>query len=441
MGSGALSLIRMLQSRRALAAILVTAVTLLLVGGVLLVTTSFGCSPANQMGVKISHCITSSAVAVRTTPSPTEWPAKPGYVPPPTYNPYPNPATSYPPYSNPASNNPPYTNPASGYPPQSVITSGTSEPFYPPISGGGPPAHPLSCKLPMYAGPPGSGGFVVLPQGNFVADPRSAVSVPTAAAGSPSPAPVYGSGYGPGPGYPGQGGYGMAWDAVHQRWLPVRPEWVAPDGNHYAYPSTNSVYLVNAAANTQVELGAGHTWSVIRVLNDRVYATVPNTPGFWTLPFSGSPKQVTGQGYWQAATATAAYGMLTSAVPQGATAKLVKLDISSGLVTDWFTQEGTSTSILGFDTQGNPFVFGYYYSGGWAIWLTKGVGNAVAIATSYGPFQSQGTPVSDANGTWFPGYYSQPYDSRNGAGVVLYVAGSGMYWMASIGGQLAGGCA
>jgi hypothetical protein len=233
----------------------------------------------------------------------------------------------------------------------------------------------------------------------------------------------------------------MAWEPVHQRWLPVRTEWVAPDGNHYAYPSTNSVYLVDAAANTQVELGTGHQWSVIRVLNDRVFATIPNTAGFWVLPFSGAPKQVTAQGYWQAATPTAAYGMLTSAVPQGATTKIVKLEISSGAVSDWFSREGTNSSIYGFDAQGNPFVYGYYYSGGWTLWLTKGASNAVVIATSYGPLQVQGTAVADANGSWFPAYYSQPYNNMNSSGVVLYVAGSGMYWMASIGGVIAGGCA
>jgi hypothetical protein len=439
-----LRLIRLLQSNKALASILVTAVTLVLVAGVLLVTTSLGCGPANQIGVKITHCITPSPVAARTTPSPTEWPAKPGNVPPPNpiyYPPAPNPASSYPPNTNPASNPPPYTNPASGYPPQAVVTSGTADPFYPPSSGG-PPAHPLSCKLPMYAGPPGSGGFVNLPQGNFVADPRSAVSLPQAATGSPSPAPNISSNpYGQGPSYGGGGyGYGMAWEPIHQRWLPVKSEMVSPDGNRYAYPSTNSIYLVDAAANTQVELAPGHTWSVVRVLNDRVYATIPNTAGFWVVPFSGAARQVTPQGYWQGATAAAAYGMQISAVPSGATSKLVRLDISTGVVSDWFSRDGANSSVYGFDFQGNPIIYSYYY-GGWTTWLTKSPSNAAAIANSFAPYQVNGTPFADSNGIWFPAYYNQPNSNQNGAGVALYVAGSGMYWMASIGGQLAGGCA
>jgi hypothetical protein len=294
----------------------------------------------------------------------------------------------------------------------------------------------------MYAGPPGSGGFVVFPQGNFVADPRSAVALPAASPGSPSPAPAYnyGPGYGgPGPGY-GAGYYGMAWEPAHSRWLPVKNDWVAPDGNHYAYPSTNSVYLVDASTNTQVEIGVGRTWNLVRVLNDRVLAAVPNTPGFWVLPFSGTPKQVSAQGYWQAATATAAYGMLTSAVPQGATTKLVKLDIASGAVTDWFTRDGSNTSIMGFDLQGNPIVYSYT-NNGWSIWVTKSATSATLMANNYAQFGTQGSPVADANGVWFPAYYNGGYGAPNGSGVLLYVAGSGIYWMTSIGGQLAGACA
>jgi hypothetical protein len=296
----------------------------------------------------------------------------------------------------------------------------------------------------MYAGPPGSGGFVVLPEGNFVADPRSAVALPSTSAGSPSPAPNYsGSGYAPGPGYGGPGygfGYGMAWDPKHSRWLPVKLEMVAPDGNHYAYPSTNSIYLVDASTNTQVEIGPGHAWLVLRVLNDRVYATIPNTPGFWVVPFTGAPRQVTALGYWQAATATAAYGTLTSAVPQGAATKLSKLDIASAAVTDWFTREGANSSVYGFDLQGNPIVYAQY-TNGWAMWLTKSPTQATVVANNFQNFGPQGAPMADGNGIWFPAYYSQQYPNFNGSGVILYVAGSGLYWMSSVGGQLAGGCA
>jgi hypothetical protein len=292
MGSAGLRVIELLKSKMAWAAIGVTVLTLVLIAGVLTVTTTVACGPANGMGVKIAHCSDAkgtSAHLAPNPPTPSYYPAK-GNQPPPVYNPpppYRDPASNYPPYTNPASSDPPKDTSGSRYPPFPNTASGNppADPFFPPASAGFTPPQTQSCSLPMYAGPPGSGGFVVFPQGNFVADPRSAVALPAPNAGAPSPAPNYPTGGGPGPGY-GQGysGYGMAWDPTHKRWLPVKPEMVAPDGNHYAYPSTNSIYLVDAATNTQVELGAGHPWTVLRVLNDRIYATVPNSPGLgWCL--------------------------------------------------------------------------------------------------------------------------------------------------------------
>jgi hypothetical protein len=460
MGSAGLRIIQLLKSKLAWAAIGVTVITLLLVGGVLAVTTTVACGPANGMGVKIAHCSDAKGTAAHfpTTTAQASVPAQ-GYDPQPGYQPpayTPPPTTAQPPYNPPATSYPPVVVPATGYPPSVYAASGypPSDPFYPPASGSVPPSHPLSCSLPIYAGPPGSGGFINFPQGNFIADPRSAVTLPTASTGSPSPAPntvpntVPGYGpYGPyGPGYspyaPTQSAtsYGMAWDPTHSRWLPVRTEMVAPDGNHYAYPSTNSIYLVDAATNTQAEIGVGHTWTVIRVLNDRVYATIPNSPGFWVLPFSGAPRQVNPQGYWQGATASAAYGTVTSAVPQGVANKLIKLDISNGSISDWFTRSGSNSSLYGFDFQGNPIIFSNT-TYGYVLWLTKSPTNAVVIANFSMPFWPQGQPSGDGKGIWFPAYYNQTWSGWNGQGMLLYVGGSGLYWMASVGGQLAGACA
>ncbi len=228
----------------------------------------------------------------------------------------------------------------------------------------------------------------------------------------------------------------MSYDATHSRWLPVWTIWVAPDGNHYAYPSTNSIYLVDASTGTQVELGAGHPWAVLKVMNDRVYATIPNAAGFWVLPFSGTPKQVTTSGYWQAASGSAAYGMQTSAVPQGVATKLIKLDISTGNISDWFTKDGATSTVIGFDLVGDPIIQGSF-DNGWVIWLTKTPTSVTVIANSFENFWIQGPPVADSHGIWFPAYF-QGYG--NTQGFVLYIPGSGTYWLASLGGQLAGGC-
>jgi hypothetical protein len=404
---------RFFAANRAVATVLVTVLTVLLVGGVLAATTSLACGPLNQLKLKVGRCVETSNTAALQTPTPTI------FFPPP--QPLPSaPASALPPPTNPPSPLPPVPTPASAITPQ--------DPFYPGASGTA-LAPALNCRLAVFAGPPGSGGFVVFPGGSFIADPRSAVTLPSPSPGSPSPAP----GQGPGPGYGGYQPGGMTYDAAVSKWLAVGPSSVAPDGKHYAYPSTNSIYVVDASTDIQTEVGAGHTWFVLRVLNDRVYATVPNTPGFWVVPFSGTPSQVTSAGYWQGASAVAAYGTATSAVPQGATQKMLKLDVATGKVIDWFSDSGATLNIYGFDRVGNPLIMANY-NNGWALWLTTGPTNATVIANSTMTFYIQNAPFADSHGIWIPVYF------QSSPGFLLYVSGSGLYWMTSFGAQLAGGC-
>lgn len=401
-------------ARRWLAATVVTVVTLLLVGGAVVGTTNIGCSPANKIGLKLARCSNVSTTATRQSPTPF-------YIPPPS--PITNPVPFTPPVSAPATYYP-VNPPATGYPP--FLPPGSSGrspqyPFYPAATGmSGFPT--LSCTLPVYVGAPGSGGFLSFPSGNFTADPRSAVAVP-------SPGPV------PGPGY-GYNPSGMAYDRAHSRWLPVYQQLVAPDGNHYAYGSSDGIYVVDPTSNTQVELGQGHPWQVLRTLNDRVYATIPSTAGFWVVPFSGSPVEVTTAGYWSGASASAAYGTPTSAVPQGATQQMQKLDIATGKITDWLALNGASLSVQGFDASGNPIVQAYY-SGGWELWLASGPSSSYIIGNSYQGFNLQGAPFADTHGIWLPIYNQW----ANSPAVALFVPGQGLYVIQGTGVQIAGGCA
>src|ERR1700682_6213994 len=97
---------------------------------------------------------------------------------------------------------PPNGNPASGaFPPSgdSASPSGPYPPYYAPASNGSPvTTFTIDCRLPVYAGGPGSGGFIVFPGGSFIPDPASSVTVP---ATSPTPPPVGGPGAGYGQGY------------------------------------------------------------------------------------------------------------------------------------------------------------------------------------------------------------------------------------------------
>ncbi len=427
------------RTRPALAAILVTAITLGLVGTVVAATTSLGCGPANRLGLTLSRCNpyplrlgdTRSGNLNQPTPSPYRFPS----TAPSANAPNPNPA------SNP-SPNPTGTNPPTSYPASTQPASG-SYPVYPPASSGPSPLA-LNCRLPIYAGPPGSGGFIVFPDGNFIADPRSSVAVPSPSPGAASPKPTPQMG---GPGY-APNFYGMSWDASHSRWLPVPVTWVAPDANHYAYPGADAIYLADASAGTQIELGPGHVWSLLAVASDHVVATIQNAPGLWVLPFTGTPRQVTTFGYWQAATATAAYGTSTSAVPQGAANTILRLDLSKGTTSDWFTRQGSQSSVAGFDAKGNPIIYVQPGNGGFQeVWLTTSPNSGTVIfpvvqGSNWPPLQvtAQGAPIADSHGIWFPAYFQNAYGYNTSAAGIALFTGNTIYGMTSISGALAGGC-
>ena len=425
------------RTRPVLAAV-VTAVSLVLLGTVVVAATPLRCGPAGAFGFKNVYGCPGTMVAANAntisrlpTPQPYGYPSASGFPPSgnPASGPYPNPASGY-----------PYGNPASGaFPPQGngASPSGPYPPFYAPTSNGS-PVSPLAidCRLPVFAGPPGSGGFIVFPGSSFIADPGSGVALPTPSPGTTA-LPQGGPGY-------GQGG-GLTYDRTAKKWVPVPTNWVSPDGNHYAYIS-DGLYAVNAADGTQTELREGRTWSIVGVQNAGVYAGDQNVGGLWLFPYSGSARQITTTGYWQAANATAAYGTSTSAVPQGAINMIQRLDLSTGKATDWFSRPDTQSSVFGFDQHGNPILSVRFLNGsGVELWILTGVNSGLPIAgfaTTYGSngFNSYSTPVADSHGIWFAGNYVSPYTGVNATGLALYVPGDGFYWMSGIGGQLAGGC-
>ena len=428
---------QLLSHYRIGAVVLVTMLTLGLVGAVVLTTTSSGCGVANRAGLRLATCITSGPVAHVGQPSTT-----PGKgLPPPASSPSDNPSPQ--PYNPGASdNNPPYNPGASAYPPYNPgasagnpyggPASGSAPPLPHAASGSVPPGVAVSCRLPVFAGGPGSGGFIVFPGQNFIADPRSAVSAPSPSPGSasPTPPPQYG------PGWP-TGFYGLTYDAGYAKWLPVPYAWVSPDGKHYAYPLGGDIYVQNVASGTQLDLAEGKGFWVLDAENDGVYVTTPNQPGLWFLSYAGTTSQLTNLGFWQAVGGGAAYGTPTSSVPQGASNTIQKLVLSTGSITDFFTQPNAQSTVTGFDGQGHPVIQVYYpgsqnVPGGQAIFIATAAG-AIPIATmTYGPYTPpfpSGTPIADSHGLWF----------SVGGGVVLFT-NNAWYWMASIGGQLAGQC-
>jgi hypothetical protein len=279
----------------------------------------------------------------------------------------------------------------------------------------------------------------VFPGGNFIPDQSSSVTVPGT---SPTPAPVGG----PGPGYGGDAG--LSFDRQFSKWVPVQANQVSLDGSRYAYTAADGIYVVNVADNTQSELGEGHSWTIVTVQIDGVYAGDPSAGGLWVLPFSGTPRQITKTGYWRVASKTAAYGTATSSVPQGASNTIQRLDLATGSAIDWFTRAGTQSNVTGLDGKGNPIInVSYLNYPGTEIWIATGATSASPIAyfanrqyTGTQGFNSYAMPIADSHGIWFAGSYYGSGNPGSRSGLALYVPGSGFYWMSGIGAQLAGGC-
>ncbi len=398
------------------AAVLVTTVTLGAIGTVLVVTTPAGCRLARNAGVHLNGANCQKPPQAQVFPTPTYSPT-PFQVPP----------------SNPANPSPVYPSPtppdlhAPGAPPYLYETASASYPPTYAVASGFDNSIPLSCRLPLYAGGPGSGGFLVFPDRTFIGDPRSGVTVPSP---SPSSTPPPQGRYGP------QGWYGLAYDRALARWVPVPRSWITPDGKRYAYPGAGEgIYVVDVATNTQTEIGDGRSWQVLDVEADGVYADETNAsgtaPGLWLVPFSGAPSQLTDAGYWSSVGYGAAYGTETSAVPQGVGTLIDRFDLKTHAKQHWFQVDTAQTYPYGFDASGHP-IFMVQKTGAYPppgeIWLVTGLGTAEVLTLNNNFNQS---PVADSHGLWFMSYQM----------TWLLVPGQGMYQVANIGGTLAGGCA
>jgi hypothetical protein len=393
------------QVQRIVAAASVTVLTLAVIGVVLVASTPLGCGPAKALHIKLSP--TRCANVAATIPSPSPFPIftpTPVALPEPVPPPFPEPASN--PFPQPASN--PYPEPASNpYPDNS---SGIFPPFAPAASGSVGPGLALNCRLPIFAGGPGSGGFITFPNGSFIADPRSAVSVPSPSPGAASPPPQYGYGY--------QGWFGTSYDVAYSRWLPVPYRWVTPDGTRYAYPGQpDGIYVQNVANGTQTEVGEGKSWQILDVQSTAVYAITGQTGGLWRLPFSGTATQVISSGYWQAVSPSGfAYGTPTSSVPQGAGNNILQLNLATSATVDFFSVPDRQSSVAGVDGAGNPII---YVSGPQALRIYIGLSASQSIPLadlSYSNFYPNGAPIADRHGIWLAGGNGIALMWRAGAG-------------------------
>lgn len=317
---------------------------------------------------------------------------------------------------------------------QQPTPSPTPSPVYtlPPVPPSPTPTPPasstLSCRLPISAGSPGSGGFIVFPGGKFVADPASNVVIPNV----PTPSPQYGPG-----GYQPGNFFGLTYDRAYSKWLPVPRQLVSPDGARYVYTSPDSVFVVNVVGGAKTELGAGsgHAWNVFDVDSEGVYANAQQTTslapaGLWLLPFSGAPHQITATGYWQAVGGGAAYGFEAPSVPTGAVQRLLRLDLKTGATSTWFDNLPLG-NVLGFDVQGHP-ILSLQGNPQQVVVLTR-VNQELILYNGDPPnFYVSWGVMADRNGIWL----------ASGNGLYIHRAGTVQLELVSaVTGPLAGSCA
>ena len=186
---------------------------------------------------------------------------------------------------------------------------------------------------------------------------------------------VPGSGLAPAkPSVTSQNSYG-AYVPSADRWVPVVRSLVAPDGKHYTYNDASGNPEVDRVHVVDVESGADHViaqggsdtgFLAFDFENDGVYAGRPSNgpgtaPGLWRLdPQTGAATLIEATRSWHWISGGYAYAVLPNptdpVVVQGGPVAdtLLRLDLQTRTVEQWFRKRGVFVNVLGFDWSGRP---------------------------------------------------------------------------------------
>lgn len=208
------------------------------------------------------------------------------------------------------------------------------------------PSAAAACRLPVAGGDAptdgnpahgttGSGGFITFPAGSFTADNQSSGT----------------------------------YDLAARKWLPVRHDWVSPDGTKYAWPeyrrvdgpATGIIHIVDVASGADRTVNVPAPSMPVSWETSGLYITrvVPNSDappqGLSVLdPASGALRQVVNDGVWTQIGSGTAYGMdldqAAAPPPQtgpGGANRVRAVDLGSGAVRNVQTFAGTRVSVAG----------------------------------------------------------------------------------------------
>jgi hypothetical protein len=160
-----------------------------------------------------------------------------------------------------------------------------------------------------------------------------------------------------------------SWDLA--RWLPVRPEWVAPDHRHYAFSDrTSRLHVTDASTGSDRVVNGDRSWVVIAYQADGVYAGVATavglSTGLWLIdPASGRARELQSGGAWQQVADGAAWSLDVTApavspspLPRdgryGNTVR--RLDLGTGRTTTMYRRPDVELRFVGLDDAGNAYV-------------------------------------------------------------------------------------
>lgn len=273
---------------------------------------------------------------------------------------------------------------------------------------------------------PGTAGFITFPGGTFSVDPTSNPTLPGRSDSA------YVNDY--------------TYDFNRSRWLPTSWRAVASDGSAYAYWDGTAVHVLDLDSGRDTSLAAPPAWdhlmeppTIFALVPEGVYAQAGDA-GLWLIGPTGSQRQVTKEGYWDAVADGAAWGRPTNSNPgAGAVQSILRLDLKTGVSEPWFTHAGV-VEVVGVDLHSNPIVMVKRKTGpdgsDLELWLVTGRDqgtrffSAPAVVNGLQVISLVTPVIGDSHGIWFDAFPK----------LYLYSQQSGVQEMASGGAGLAGGC-
>jgi hypothetical protein len=215
-------------------------------------------------------------------------------------------------------------------------------------------------------------------------------------------------------------------DGAYGRWLPVAAAQVLADGSAYVYTREasptqfrNEIHLVSVATGADRVLDDQDPFDALSYQPEGIYLDyhlngTDGSRGLWLLdPTTQSLKAFpTGAHAWWAAVVGGGAWSYSVDGNRFGSASFARLDLSSGVVTTWFSVSSPaqppepgfkSVRAIGFDDARRPLVEVFVYGGTSETWLLRAPGQATRLTGLLLPAFITPLGVTDSHGTWVVG--------------------------------------